>query len=258
MQAHVTALYCDSDPTEFLDLIGGEGSSPYFSEALIKMLRERAEARRGAAEHNFSEWLSRSGVQFVVSTAETRAASAEFITAAGNLSNLVRDYAVTNDLVVASLPQTGVPERSTVLETALFGAGRPVLALPKATPSTVFVAPVAIAWNYSAEAARAMNAALPILEMVGEAVLLMAGHHQDDQAARRAVAFLTWHGIKAQALKLGQADKPTDLIAGKVRELGAGLLVMGAYSHTRAHEFMFGGMTSYMLENGSVPLLLAH
>jgi nucleotide-binding universal stress UspA family protein len=258
MEAHVTALYCESDPTDFLQPVPGSESGAAFPDALLKTLQDRAEARRRAAEHTFAEWLPQSSAAFAFSPGETRAATAELIVASGPPVSVIRDYAVVADLVVVAIPERGDPERGGVLEVTLFDTGRPILAVPAAPPPTIFTAPVAIAWNYSAEAARALNAALPIIERVGEAVVLQAGHHEDDAAARRVASYLGWHGVKASALKLGQASKPADLVAAKVRELGAGLLVMGAYSHTRAREFVFGGMTSYMLEKAPVPLLLAH
>jgi nucleotide-binding universal stress UspA family protein len=36
------------------------------------------------------------------------------------------------------------------------------------------------------------------------------------------------------------------------------MLVMGAYSHSRAREFVFGGVTRYMMQSAQLPLLLAH
>ena len=147
----------------------------------------------------------------------------------------MRQYAVVADLVVVAIPEQGDPQRAGVLQEALFDTGRPVLAVA-ATPSPpIFSAPVAIAWKHSAESARALNAALPIIEHVGEAVVLQAGHHEDEAAAQQVLAYLGRRNVRAHALKLGQTGKPGDLVAAKVRELGAGLLVMwGVLSHPRA------------------------
>ena len=258
MLANITALYCEEDPTERLYLLVGQEATAYFPDSLVKALQERAEARRGAAQRSFSEWLSSSNLPFADSPAASRVAAAHLTVAPGRLQNVVRDYAVVADLVIVPLSQQRDPDRSIILETALFDAGRPVFAVPPSAKSTIFAGPVAIAWNYSSEAARALSAALPLIGAAGEAVVLMAGQHEDNEAAKRVVAFLAWHGVKARAIKLGQGGKVAELIAAKVRELGAGLLVMGAYSHTRAREFVFGGLTSYMLEKAPVPLLLAH
>jgi len=257
-QAHLTAIYCDSDPADLLASLGAGEGQPYFSDTLVRSLLERAEGRRAAAERSFSQWLPHSGVAFGVHPTVSTKASAEFVIAVGKVQSLVRDYAIAADLTVVSMGAADDLDRAAALEAILFDAGRPVLAVPPAASETIFVPPVAIAWNYSVEAARALNAALPIIEAVGEAVVLQAGHHEDDASARRIVAFLDWHGVKAHAIKLGQAGKPAELIAAKIVELGSKLLVMGAYSHTRAREFVFGGMTSFMMEHAPVALLLTH
>ena len=260
MAAHVTALFCESDPSELLQSVPGWEADPISSTTLMKSLQERADAQRKAADRSFSEWLTRSRARFATSPGGEPGATAELIVASGRPASVILDYAVVADVVVTAIADRGELNRIGLLETALFDCGRPVLAVPATAPAPapMSTAPVAVAWNYSAEAARALNAALPIIEARGEAVVLLAGHHEDDAAARRVVAYLGWHGVKASAVRLGQAGRPPELVAAKLRELGAGLLVMGAYSHTRAREFVFGGMTRYMLENAQVPLLLAH
>ncbi len=258
MAAHVTALFCELDPAELLQSGPGWEADAASSAILMTSLQDRAEAQRKAADSCFSAWLTRSRVRFATSPDGQHGASGELIVASGRPAAVIRDHAVVTDLVIASIADLGELNRTSVLEAALFEAGRPVVCVPASVPATLFGVPVAVAWNYSAEAARALNAALPIIKKSGDVAVLMAGHHEDEAAARRVVAYLGWHGVKAFALRLGQAGRPTELVAAKLRELGVGLLVMGAYSHTRAREFVFGGMTKYMLENTQVPLLLAH
>jgi len=36
------------------------------------------------------------------------------------------------------------------------------------------------------------------------------------------------------------------------------LIAMGAYGHSRAREFLLGGLTRYMLKNTTLPLLMMH
>lgn len=258
MQAHVVALYCVSDPTNALHPVPQWQSATMFSDAFIKRVQENAASQREQVERTYAEWRARPATWLAFGSARPHAASAELVIAAGKPKDIVREHAVASDLVVTSLARTASPERSRLLTFALFEARRPVLALPAPSDPSLFAAPVAIGWNYSPEAARALDAALPIVESVGEAAVLMAGRHQDDDAGRRVAGNLGRHGVKSRVLKLGNGGRPIDLIAAAVRELGAGLLVMGANSHTRAHEFVFGGMTGYMLERAPVPLLLAH
>jgi nucleotide-binding universal stress UspA family protein len=251
----ITALYCETAPTHSLPTKGGGWASAFlFSDSMIDTIKEAAARRRHAAERNYARWLQ-AATPSAVTPDGPRMPRAEFVAAAGTIPEVVQDYAVVADLVVVPL---GIEDdaRAALLASVLIDWRRPVLATPQSLTTRRLGGPVTIAWNYSAQSARALNAAMPILEPMGEAVVLMAGHHQDDEAARRVVTYLAHHGVKAEALKLGDQDEPARLIAAKARELDSRLLVMGAYSRTRARELVFGGMTHYMLENPPIPLFL--
>ncbi len=260
LQTHIVALISEPDAPALLPQFTGEGGSGGFPQSLVTTLQERLEARRAAAERHFSEWLSRSQISFASSAGGSQGASAELVIVPGReAQTAIADYCVVADLVVAPLGKGPEPDRATTFRSALFDTGRPVLAIPEGWSASIFAAPVAIAWNYSAEAARAVNAALPIIKAVGEAIVLLAGRHDNEEAGRRMANYLTWHGVKVRIVRLGQAGKPTELIDAAARSHGAKLLVMGAYSHIRrGTQFVFGGMTGYMLEKAPVPLLLVH
>lgn len=164
MAAHVTALFCESDPSELLQSVPGWEAGAISSMTLMKSLQERAEAQRKAADRSFSQWLTRSQARFATSPDGQHGATAELIVASGRPTSVIHDYAVVADLVITTIADRGELNRTGVLETTLFDSGRPVLAVPATTPAKMFAAPVAVAWNYSAEAARALNAALPIIE----------------------------------------------------------------------------------------------
>lgn len=44
----------------------------------------------------------------------------------------------------------------------------------------------------------------------------------------------------------------------KCEEVGGALLVMGACSHARWQERIFGGVTEYVMHNARIPVLMAH
>jgi nucleotide-binding universal stress UspA family protein len=144
------------------------------------------------------------------------------------------------------------------LEIALIDAGRPVIALPRNWAQAEDDAPIAIAWNGSAESARALSAALPMLRSASTVHLLHAGRRDNATSLESLANYLAWHGIATMNEELGSGDDPEALIAKRVSDLKAQLLVMGAYTHSRAREFVFGGVTNHMLKATRVPLLLAH
>src|SRR5437764_3990339 len=90
------------------------------------------------------------------------------------------------------------------IETALTGSGRPLLLASSDAPPTVGET-VAVAWNGSPEAVRALAASLPFLATARAVWLITAGANDRDSVAS-AVEYLAWHGIKAQHRDL--ADRP--------------------------------------------------
>jgi nucleotide-binding universal stress UspA family protein len=67
------------------------------------------------------------------------------------------------------------------------------------------------------------------------------------------------HGIKAEAEALPSGGlNPAEVVVAKGRALGAGMMVMGAYGHSRIREFVLGGATRHALANISIPLFMSH
>ena len=117
-----------------------------------------------------------------------------------------------------------------------------------------------IAWNESPQAARAVRDALPFLKQA-EAVTVatVRGSGSDDQDCKRLAAYLARHGIAAtvRVLFAGDADA-ANAVLNHAADDGADLIVMGAYSHTRAREVILGGATRTMFRHMTVPVLMSH
>ena len=135
----------------------------------------------------------------------------------------------------------------------------PVLVLNAAAlPMPLDVA--CVAWDGGVQGARALRGAMPLLKACNDVrVLTVGGENKGDFPQTDPLRYLACHGIKAELTELAKGRLVEDAIAGEVARLGAQLLVMGAYSHTRLREFVFGGVTRHFLELSAGPaLLLAH
>lgn len=139
-------------------------------------------------------------------------------------------------------------------------AACPVLALPDNRALGLPLGTVCIAWDGGSEAARALKAAVPLLAEAGNVrVLTVATDKAGGFPPTEALRYLARHGVKAELIELAGGNSVEETIAGEVARAGADLLVMGAYSHSRLREFLFGGVTRYFLdEPDSPPLLMAH
>ncbi|MFQ5958687.1 MAG: universal stress protein, partial [Alphaproteobacteria bacterium] len=151
-----------------------------------------------------------------------------------------------------------VPLRTT-LEAALLESGRPLFVVPPEGirgPLTT----VAIGWNGSAEAARAVTHALPLLAKAEHvAVVSVEEGVRPGPSADDLVDYLAWHDLSAttHAMKAGYGSTGEALLA-EAAEIGAGLMVMGAYTHTRLRRMIFGSATEHMLNAADIPVFMMH
>ena len=159
----------------------------------------------------------------------------------------------------SSLARSGtVPLAARELESALLDTGRPVL-IPGSKPPCLET--VAIAWKATREAARAVGAALPFLLRAKRLAVICAAEAGaiDRAGTERLVTTLRRHHGEVETCYLQPASAETgEAILSKAQEIGAGLVVMGAYGHGRVRELVFGGVTERVLKCAELPLLMAH
>lgn len=172
-------------------------------------------------------------------------------------------HARTADLTVIARSPAHNRARRAMLERVLFKSGRPVLLVPE-VPCERQWERVMIGWNAKAEAMRAVTGALPLLKRAREVVVATVdaapsktGHGQapgHDIAARLAA-----DGVRVEVRNLdsmGRSDGAA--LLGEALNFAADMLVLGAYGHSRAQEFLFGGVTRELLAASPIPLFMAH
>lgn len=122
-----------------------------------------------------------------------------------------------------------------------------------------------IAWNGSFEAANAVRSAIGLLQLASDVRVLRIDEEKDEAfPSTRLLEYLSRHGIHAE-LKVETAhpdsrdvDFTQAYLISEAKQMNAAYIVMGGYSHSRASEYMFGGLTRSMLTASSVPLFIAH
>jgi len=150
------------------------------------------------------------------------------------------------------------PERVTL------ASGRPILVVPYAGHFEAIGKCVLIAWDASREAARAVADAMPLLAAADAVTVLAAdpqpGPNGHGELPGADIALhLARHGVKAQVERTVSAGVPIgELLLSRAADLGADLLVMGAYGHSRVRELLLGGATRSILASMTIPVLMSH
>jgi len=149
-------------------------------------------------------------------------------------------------------------------EQVALASGRPVLIVPYAGHFANVGRRVLIAWGATREAARAVSDAMPLL-VSAELVTVLTidpregpdGHGEVPGAD--IALHLARHGVKAQIERTVSGGLPVgEVLLSRAADLGADLIVMGAYGHSRARELLLGGATRSVLRSMTVPVLMSH
>ncbi len=217
-------------------------------------------ARRRSAEHEESQAVA----QHFAACATKRDVSHEFRV----ISNISGDEeAVVNslhsDLVILGHPKPhGLPERWTA-DRLLIASGVPILIVPDAWTAKPLGGKAVVAWNGSREARRAIADAMPMLEIAETVTVLVVDSVKSpekygEDPGTDIATYLSRHGVHVDLEQVASGGTAiAKIIRSKAVEREADLIVIGAYSHARSAELIFGGVTRALLAKTPVPVLVS-
>lgn len=249
--AHISGLYV-IPAVQVYPSVGFE-AAPQVFEGNRSFFKDNAAKVRAS----FEQAMQRDGLAFDFHQIDARTpVIADDVVAHGRCSDLI--------IVSTTNPEevTGV-ERDFV-DQVIMSVGRPVVVLPHQGDAAINLDQIVVGWNGEREAARAAHDALPLLTLAKH-VRIVRVDPQKDPALRGAVPgadlaeTLARHGVKTEATGF-----PTDgsdegqALLRCAEDCGAGLIVMGAYGHSRLAEFIFGGATRFVLNRLNRPVLMSH
>lgn len=247
-KGHLVGLHTEALPIAYASPVG-------FPEAeFIQASTEVNTQRANQLEAAFSEKLQSAGI-----TSEWR--SLESFSGDSGVAGL--SSARSADLVIVAQPSPNAKAPTADLETLIFESGRPVLVAPFAGPAVSSFKRVLVAWNSSREASRAVFDALPFILAAEQVEVLVVD--PEDNPARPAEhagtgisATLGRHGANVTVTRMESGGKGIDeVIEQRVAERAIDLVILGAYSHSRLREFLFGGVTRTVLKSMSVATFLS-
>lgn len=231
----------------------------YYAGANAMVLQEtmtRAKEDATALQAYADDYLTKAGVPF---------ASDSGIAQVADMGRHVARMARFSDLVVLGQPYgngKGV-EAEPVVESALFEGRTPVLVVPDDADPVGQPKTVLVAWNESVEAMTSIRKAMPFLtaaDLVRIVVIDPPQHGPERSDPGGMLAqMLARHGVKCEIDVLSKTmPRVSDVLIRHAADTEAGMIVMGAYGHSRFREAILGGATRNMLEKATVPIFLAH
>ena len=257
--SHVTALHVKSDPSNAVPLVG-EGMSGGMVEEMITSAEKQNNERARLTRAIFDERRQHFGAP-LIQAPPAAGFSMAWREELGREEDVVARCGRLSDLVVLGRPVSDREMPSVMtLNAALMESGRPLLIAPPQMPDGM-ARRVAVAWNGSAEAVRAVSAALPFLSTAEQVHVFAAQESEDDpvRAPCELRAYLSWHGISAESHKFSASTSHAgEVLLSEAAKLNCDLVVMGAYTHSRLRQLILGGVTRHMLHHATVPVLMTH
>lgn len=140
-------------------------------------------------------------------------------------------------------------------------AGRPILLVPQGI-TTLPLKNVFVAWKDTREARRATLDALPLLEAAGHTTIMEVSSNNGQAEAEQRVGdvslWLERHKILALPLVIRASGAHEVCLRSELVKRGCDLVIAGAFSHGRAGEWVFGGVTQDVLLDPDFCVLLSH
>ncbi len=254
--AHIEAVHCRPSPEDLIPF--GVAVPAVLREQIAESGNELAAAEEAKIIGEFEAYVASRNI----AKAETGKSPAGKATISlgierGKQAAVVSSRGRLADIVAVAKPDRERNIGRNTLEAALLNTGSLVLMCPSSKPGPIGEH-VAIAWNGSREAARAVSLALDLLAAAKRVTVLTIAESAGDLTGADLVDYLSDHGIKASHTEItGRGGFGKALLAA-ARDTGADTLLMGAYGSSRGRELVFGGVTQHVVDKSEMPVLMTH
>jgi nucleotide-binding universal stress UspA family protein len=239
---------CVCEPVS--DIMGA--AQPAAAGLLVAWQQDRLTQARDAGA-TFPQWAEGRGCK-----------RARWLVAQAPVADAVAHAAAWHDLLV--LPaDAGLTFGTTgTIGRVLLAAGSPAIVVPEGHEAPPSLDVVAVAWNGAIQATRALHASLPLLRRAQRVVLLAGTRSASFDRMIEPPDFdpeahLAAHAVRFETCVMEHPDERSgDEILERAVDMGAGLLVMGAWGRTRTSELLLGGATRHVLQAATLPVFLRH
>ena len=175
-------------------------------------------------------------------------------------------HAGVHDLVVLGQTDRSSPSATldvAVPEQVLMHGGTATRVVPAVGRYEQVGQDVVLAWNATRESTRAVHDAMPLLRRAKRVHLMCLERESDLRHISRlqlndARDWLVRHGVEPHIHQEPIRGDVGEALLSRADDLGADLVVMGGYGHSRMAEFLLGGVTRRLLAQMTMPVLLSH
>ncbi len=253
--SHVEVTHCRPRPDDMIPY--GIPVPGFLRDQLREQASKLADVEEEGLKAKFDVLISKLGLS-LDQTGD--GPSTVWVEEAGKQVDIIKRHGRLADIIAVAQPDRDRNLGANTLMTALFHTGRPVLMCPMAknVPETLG-SHIAIAWNGSTEAARAVALTLDILA-AAESVTILAGGSDElhGASAEDLQDYLKLRSIDASIVRFKVKGNAGKGLLEQAASAGADVLIMGAYGESHERETVFGGNTQTIVDKSKMPVILVH
>jgi len=248
--AHVEALHCRARVEDLMPY--GVPVPAFLRKQIEESAHGLANQEEATLREEFATLLGPLGL-------EGGTASASWREVPGKQIDVIKANGRLADLIVVAKPDRDRNLGANTLRSALLNTGRPVMMCPpRAGHPATLCDRVAIAWNGSIEAARAVALTSDILQQASEVTVLSGGDEIHGATSENLVAYLAERGVTARLHRFDPGRAVGQALLTHSDDLGVDTLIMGAYGDSHERETVFGGNTQVVVDKATIPIIFVH
>jgi nucleotide-binding universal stress UspA family protein len=263
--AHVLAMIVHPDPRLSVPFMGAP-LAPQVVQSLVDATAEVNVTATKAARASLAVTARTAGVEIVDNPRKTEAVTCSFAEMEGFFAGSIAKAARLSDLVVfGPIATADGPDVNECFVEILTKTDKPVLL--SANGGRKLTRSIAVAWDGGASACHAITGALPFLKRAEAVTILHVGEPLQDSQSGFSIRtslgelkeYLSLHGVTPAVQNFEGGTKSTgEALLDAALAVGADMLVMGGYGHSRLRETIFGGVTAHIRWHAELPVLMVH
>ena len=253
-QSCLQVAYCRTEPVDEL-MLGADIAAS--AGLVVDALEQESQRVASCIQLRLRDWIGQHGYSLVREQIPAAAGQVSFVERVGLPAAELTRLGRVSDLILCLKPNEE-NSSSTPIFDSIATTGRPVLAVPLNGASDL-LQHVLIAWDGSLVASRMISQILPVLAVAKRVSIFCYPESDCDADSAHSLAqYLAVHNITALNVHVRRSKPIGEALADAASAEDAGLVAMGAYSHSRPRQFFLGGLTRHMLEKTNLALLMAH
>lgn len=253
--AHIEVAHCRPRPEDMLPF--GVPVPGFMREQIKDQAAQLADAEEDKLKAELKDLAVRFDLEIVESQTEDEG-TVSWVEEQGKMVDVIKQHGRLADMICVAKPDLDQNIGTNTLMAALFHTGRPVMMCPPKEPPEVMGRHVAIAWNGSVEAVRAVVMMRRLIEAAEQVTILGSGASPMGTRSVDLKDYLTLRAIASKTHRFEAGRNAGAAMLEAASEVGADVMIMGAYSGSHERETVFGGNTQTVVDTAEMPVVFVH